>query len=237
MRARARFRTLCGLLGLTLALSVFVAVDSIQRDLLVRSQHALAASGLAFYGLELQGRDVLLHGFVSSSNESRRIEQVIRTVPGVAHVRNELVVERVADATRAAGAHSGSVSPLPSLRWQGLGSHFVISGILPDDGSLDDLMRALLQRYGRGNVSSRAVASDAVGRAGWLDAIPRLLDLMSTLDGNARLVITGHSAHLFGQVEGRRQRHQVQRSALRIGGLQWRFDLVARDGSTGGDAP
>ena len=106
MRARARFRALCGLLGLTLALSVLVAVDSIQRDLLVRSQHALAASGLAFYGLELQGRDVLLHGFVSSSNESRRIEQVIRTVPGGAPVRNELWVERVPEGPPAAGGAS-----------------------------------------------------------------------------------------------------------------------------------
>ncbi len=238
MSARTRLGLISALLVASLVVCVAMSVDSIQRQLLVRSQGALAGAGIAFYGVEIDGRDVMLRGFVESQEQADRIERLVGAIPGVRAVGNELVIERVMEPTLAVpeGATAGLRSP--SLRLQRLGDRLVLSGTFPDDGSAARLIRAAQERYGAANVINSLRTSTATGRADWTDTGPALLEVLDAVDDNGRVAIRGSTAHLFGQVRSRELRGELEQAAQNIAaGLTWRFDLLTRDGATGGGAP
>lgn len=237
MSERTRVRMIAAFLVVTVLVCAAVSVDSMQRDLLVRTQRALAGAGVAFYGVEMDGRDAVLSGFVPSREQADRIEAIVQTVPGVRAVRSDLVIERIVEPPTGPGAVTSSALALPSLRLQRLGDRVMLAGTLPDDGTAEALAAAATQRYGEDNVRDSMRRSGSTGSSPWIEAAATLLDLLDALEDNGRLTITGTSAHLFGQVRNRAQRDEIEQTARDLSSLRWRFDLLTSDGATGGGAP
>ncbi len=233
MSERARFWLISGFLIFTVAICMGVRVDVIERDLLARTQEALGAAGIAFYGVGFEGRDAVLHGFVSSPEQADRIDAIVAAVEGVRTVGRSMAIERIPEPERSAPA------VLPVLRLQRLGDRLFLAGRFPDDGSHRALVAAAEERFGKANVSTDLRANAAVASSQWVDRAAALVEIMEKLEGNGRLSIQGDTALLFGQVRDRTDAVEVRALTDSIGPLRWSLDLTVLDAigtGTGGGA-
>lgn len=233
MGVRKRFWLITALLAVALGVCVSARVAAIRQDLRGRAQEALAAAGVPFYGLDVSGRDVILHGFVASEKWATEITSILAAVSGVRDVHDGLVVERVEIPTAVARMRP------PSLRIQRLGKRVFLAGRLPDDGSADRLTAAAVRAFGRGNVTSELRVDSTVGAPAWLARGEQVVALLRAVHGNGRLSIEGDTALLFGLVRTNSERQQLIDDASSAAVLRWQFNLVAIDGAIGdaGGAP
>lgn len=231
MSERARFRAITLLLIGALILSVVVTVRPIQKELLRRTQAALASAGVAYYGLTLDGRDAVLVGFVPSRDQAERIVAIVGAVPGVRAVRDELLVERVVDSMPAQ-AHAA----IAELRLQLLGPMLVISGRVGDSDA-QNLVSAAQQAFGTDRVRSDLYVDSQLEPNEWLADPGSLVLIMTALSVSGRLSVRGDHAILGGRVRSNVERRRVGELAASTRGLRWRFDLFnaggnATDGGT-----
>jgi len=201
-----------------------VRVDGIRRDLTVRTQQALAAAGVAFYGIEIRGRDVRLHGFVRSRNEGEKISQIIAEVRGVRAVSSDLIVEHVAESQRAS-----AVAP-PMLRLQRLGARLFLAGQFPAGPYRGRLAAAAAQRFGPDSIMDNVRQRKALDSPAWLREVAVLIQIMARLHDRGRLVIEGSTALLVGQVGDPEAGAEIRRLASSVPGLRWRFEIVDGNG-------
>lgn len=229
MSARARFWGIVLLIVAALTLCVVSAMNSIQSDLLIRAQTALAAAGVPYYGVTVDGRDVVLGGRVASETQADRIRTVVAGLDGVRQVHDAMTVERIIDSPRAEAPPSVVLAPA-RLRAQRLGGRLLLGGTLPADGSADALLRAARERFGPGNVTTDLRVRDGVDRPAWLGAPDRLVELLELASDNLRMVLKGGTGILAGQVAGPADVERLRDMAASIPGLDWRFELFARGG-------
>lgn len=232
MSERTRFRGITLMLIGALILSVVVTLAAMQRDILRRSQAALASAGVAYYGLELDGRDAVLSGFVPSRDQAERIIAIVGAVPGVRAVRDELIVERVLDSAPAPAR-----LPTAELRLQRLGSRLVISGRV-SDADAQNLMRTARQAFGSHLVRSDLRVDNELEPNDWLTDAGPLVGIMTAMSATGRLSVRGDQAILGGRVGSAVERRRIDELAASIPGLSWRFDLFNAGGSaaSGDDA-
>lgn len=229
MSARARFWAIVALMAVTLALCAGMAVERIEDDLLTRAQTALAAGGLPFYGVTVEGRDVVLQGFVPSQEQADSIHTIVADIEGVRRVRDIMTVERVA-APRELGTPSAPVVVPARLRVQRLGDRLFVGGTVPDDGSAERLLRAARERFGDGNVTSSLQVRVDVGHPPWLDVPERIVELLGLASDNVRLVVEGGTGVLSGEASGPEDLVRLRQVTASIPGLDWRFELFSRTG-------
>lgn len=230
---RKRFWLITALLVVALGVCATARIASIRQDLRGRAQEALAAAGVPFYGLDISGRDVVLHGIVASEERASEITSILAAVSGVRDVHDGLVVERIEIRTAAA------VMRPPSLRIQRLGERVFLAGRLPDEESADRLRAAAVRAFGGGNVTSELRVDSTVGAPPWVSTGEQVVELLGAVHGNGRLSIEGDTALLFGLVRSNSERQQLIDDASSIAALRWQYDLVAIDGAIGdaGSAP
>lgn len=224
MDARLRFWLICALIFAALGVCVIATMDRIQQDLLSQGQLALAAAGIGFYGLEIEGRDAVLHGFVASPEDSAAVRAVVAGIEGVRQVRDETVVERVVVASEP---RPSPPSGMPArLRAQVLGRRVFLSGTLPAAAGRE-LVVAARQRFGAGLSSDGLRLDDGVATPPWLSAAGRLLALLELTAGNARLAIESSSGVLSGQVASAAQAQRLREIAAELPGLELRIELFS----------
>ncbi len=229
MTERARFRTVTLVLVGALILGVIVTVSAIQADLTRRTQAALASAGVAYYGLEFDGRDAVLGGFVPSTDEATRIVAIVRSVPGVRAVRNELIVERLVESDPAPPA----VAPA-ELRLQRLGPMLVISGRVADSDATS-IISAAQEAFGNTHVRSDLRVDSELEPSFWLADPAILLRIINAASETGRLSVRGEQAVLGGRIVTSADRRRINELAATIPGLRWRFDLFNGLGSAAGD--
>ncbi len=229
MSERARFGAITLMLIGALILGVVVTVGSIQADLLRRAQAALASAGVAYYGLEFDGRDAVLGGFVPSSDQAERIVAIVGAVPGVRAVRDQLIVERVIESTPTLARVAQA-----ELRLQRLGSRLVISGRVSGIDA-QNLVDAAQRTFGAGRVRSDLRVDTQLEASDWMLDVSALVRIMNALSDTGRLSVRGDQAILAGRVRGNAERRRIDELASLIPALCWRFELFnARGGTAGG---
>lgn len=234
MGDRARFLSVAIILLLALVVGAAVTIRGMQSELLARTQLALAAAGIPFYDISIDGRDARLRGFASSAEQEQRIVDVVAAVPGVRRVRSDLVVERIVEpeATVAVGLP-------PTLRIQISRAGARVSGRLASTREATELMAALRAALPRHDIVGGVTADVAVAPAPWLQQPAALAAVVAAAGGDVRLLIQGSTAILSGSVADARARERTIEAAHAVAGLDWSFELFARDGSIsgGGGAP
>jgi len=226
---RGRFATLTLVLLVAVVISAVINVQRIEMQLLAAAQVALSSAGIPFYGVEVDGRDVSLRGFVPSAEFASRLVSTVSTVPGVRAVHDETVVERV--ASRRYPVVAGLV---PEMRIQRLGSRVRISGLLPAGGTAAAWVDALSSRFDPRVLESALQEDPRVVDAAWVREAEALTDLIAELGSGGVLAIRGGIASLSGIVAGGSQRDRIVERGRSIPALEWRFDLFSLDGSAGG---
>lgn len=232
MSPRRRFAAIVVLLLVALVLCVWLSGTRIEQDLLTRSQAALASANIAFYGLDMDGRDALLTGFVASAEDADRVRNVVGSVPGIRAVVDRTVVERIAQPTPAPATPTRGQPP--SLRLQRLGSSVFVSGRLPDDGVADRLAAAARDRFGAGAVTGSVQSSAAIASSDWLLAPDRLVELLALASDNVRIVIVGDAGVISGQVASPAAAERLREAAAGLPGIAWRFELFSPRGPLAG---
>lgn len=234
MSVRARFWVILALIAVTMVLCVAVTVRRIESDLLTRSQTALAMAGIPFYGVTVDGRDLVLRGFVSSPERAAQIRAIVAGLDGVREVRDEaLVVERVVDSEGPGDASAPTLRPA-LLRVQRLGARLFMSGTVPPDGSAERFLRAACARFGDTNVTGGLGTRQGVDHPQWLDAADRLFEMLGAVSDNARLVVEGNTGVLSGEVSDAATGARVRDLAASIPGLDLRMELFSGRGPSSG---
>jgi len=229
MSQRGRFTIVTIVLLAAIAISVAVNVERIEMRLLADAQVALSSAGIAFYGVEIDGRDVVLRGFVPSTQFAGRMVDTVSTVDGVRAVHDRTVVERIATSQRPVVA-----GVVPEMRIQRLGSRVRISGVLPAGGVAAAWVDALSSRFRSRAVESALTEDARVAEPAWIREAEALSDLIAELESGGVLAIRGGVASISGIVSGISQRDRIVERARSVPALEWRFDLFALDGSAGG---
>jgi hypothetical protein len=232
MSERGRFVLIAGLLVAAVLISAAVAAQRVRMEVLSGAQLALSAAGIPFYGVDVDGRDVVLRGFVPSSELADRMVATVAAVPGVRSVRDETVVERISSRQRAVAPGAA-----PELRVQRLGSRVRVSGRLPSAAAATAWVDALSARVGSGRVESALREDPGVQPLDWLGETEALAALVADLQTGCVLTVRGNAASLSGPVRDAEQRDRIVETARAVPSLTWRFDLFALDGSVGGGAP
>ncbi|MFW6198302.1 MAG: BON domain-containing protein [Acidobacteriota bacterium] len=201
----------------------------IEQDLLVRAQRALAADGVPYYGLRIDGRDAVLGGPVESAEEGQRVRRVVADVRGIRMVQDALIVESFPEATTDATIRA---TRPPTLRIQRLGDRLFVRAHLPADDVADELHRHL-RGFGGEVASSSLSVGDAVAEAAWMARLEELVALVAEFEGTGSLTVEGSTAVLSGLVADAATRDRIRERARAIEGLAWRFDLFSAGGSQG----
>lgn len=235
MTARRRFALLVLLLAAALALCVWMTVQGIEQDLMTRAQIALAEANVPFFGVEVNGRDVYLTGFVVSEAQGARILALVSGVEGIRRVEDRMVVERVPDPAEWPTEPAGA---LPQIRLQRLGSDVFVSGSLGDDGEAPALRSALEERFGTERVVWSVRERSTTASPSWVSGAARLAEILTLGAGDLRIVIAGRTATLSGQVPDAETATRLRDAAARVPELSWRVDLFTPSGpASGGDGP
>lgn len=222
-----RFWTMTLAMLAALGLCAGIRAAEIERDLLVRAQRALAAAGVPYFGLEIDGREAVLRGAVGSPEEGDLVRGVVTGVRGIRAVRDALIVEAFPEATARSAARP---TRSPTLRVQRLGDRLFVRGLLPDEAAADEL-RGYLGAFDGEVDSLRLSVGDDVAEADWMARLEELVALLAELEGTGRLTIEGRTAVLSGIVPDDAARDRVLRAARAVEGLSWRFDLFSAGGS------
>lgn len=232
MSERIRFTLISLILIVAVVVSAAVNVQRIRMEILSGAQLALSAAGIPFYGVEADGRDVVLRGFVSSADLGERMVAIVAAVPGVRTVRNQTVVERI--VPRGAAPVGGAPA---ELRVQRLGQRVRVSGRLPTAGAVTAWVESLAAVAGGRNVESALMEDARVQEHPWVAEARVLAQIVGELQSGAVLTLRGSTAVLSGPVDSAQQRDRIVERARSLPDLAWRFDLFALDGSVGGGAP
>lgn len=229
MSERRRSLLVGALLAAALVFAVAVSVRSIESELLARSQLALAAAGIPFYDITMDGRDAVLRGFVASNEHGRRILDVVAAVPGIRAVHDELVVERIADSGTIALAREQ-----PTLRLQIARSTLRVGGRLTSATESAALLQALRAAVPRLEIVQTLQSVPGIAPAPWLADASALAAVVAAATGDVRLLIQGDTAILSGEVRDAAARERLVAACGSVPGLAWRFDLFSLDGSVSG---
>ena len=160
-----------GLLGLVVLSFFALLVESLPMEQGIRDnvRKVLAEAGYHQVGVEVRGRDVTLTGRVSGRVAAGVAIRLASGVPGVRVVR---------DGTRVAPE---------SLSWlrlrPGRDGAWHARGVLPDTDSWLKLEEMLRIRHPGAGFRAERVVDPARADPDWLDAVNRLLDLVSEMDG------------------------------------------------------
>jgi hypothetical protein len=229
---RTRFYLIVALLGFALAITVMATVGEIRQDLLVRGQKAIAAAGIPYYDLRIDGRDAVLAGFVTEDTDVARLTAVVGQVNGIRTVRNEVTVERIAPSARE-GVSVRAGRP-PELRAQHLGDVLIVTGSLPMDGSADELERALTAAFPCATLRMDVRQDDSVGARAWTGSLGRIVAALAELDEPSRLAAYGEVVQLSGQISEPAQRARLDDILMGLPTVEWRLTVINRSGSIGG---
>lgn len=232
MRERSRFALIVVVLLVAVAVSTAVNVQRIRMEVLSGAQLALSAAGIPFYGVDVDGRDVVLRGFVATADLGERMVAIVAGVPGVRSVHNATVVERV--ATRAPAAAAGMP---PEVRVQRIGTRVRVSGRLPSAGAVSAWVESLREAVGAAAVESLLIEDASVGDREWIARPRALAEMVGAMESGGVLSLRGRTAVLSGPVAGATQRDRIVETARSLPDLTWRFDLFALDGTVAGGAP
>lgn len=232
MSPRRRFLAIVALLAASLALCAWLSGTRIEQDLLSRAQAALAGANIPYFGLDMDGRDALLTGFVGSRADADRIRAVVQEVSGVRRVVDQTVVERISEPAPTRAEPTRGIAP--SLRLQRLGGNVFVSGRVPDDGAADRLAAAARDRFGAGAVTGSLQSSDTIASADWLLAPDRLVELLALASENVRIVIQGDAGVISGQVASAAAAQRLREAAVGLPGISWRFELFSPQGPVAG---
>ena len=203
---------------------------AIEQDLMLRAQRTLDAENIPYYDLDFDGRDAILGGGAPSRDAADRIVELVAAVPGVRQVRDLLSVPTA--ASRGADHATAALEP-PVLRLSRGGRRVTVNARLPETVRSEWTRAAESQGLDAGG-SGGWVFSDDVADLTWTrdaSTLGALLDLLDELDDNARLVVRGTSASLWGQVPDDDDARAIRdRSLGAFGDLSWTFQLFLRGG-------
>lgn len=156
-----------GLLGLVvIGIAAMIATAlRIERSLGQQVSVAITSAGFSRVNVEARGRDIVLKGYVSSSEALAKARRLASSVEGVRDVKARLGIQAVR---------------LPWLRLapetaSGDQSGYVLIGKVPDQGVLDQIQRTL---SGTGlNVNYLVETNPEVSVPGWLAVVGVALEL------------------------------------------------------------
>lgn len=233
MISRRRFYAMVVFLLVALAITVTSTVHSIQQDLLVRGQEAIAAAGIPYYNLRIDGRDAVLAGFVTEGTDIDRLQAVVAQVNGIRSVRNEVTVERFAaeDPRRTTARHTPRS---PELRIQHLGELLTVTGSLPADGSVAALETALDERFGTIAIRMNVRRDTSVGSRDWTTNIDLIVDALATVKGPSRIAAYGDVVQLSGLIANAARRSELDAILAAVPAVEWRLTLTRQVGGIGG---
>jgi hypothetical protein len=229
---RERFWLISVLLVAAVLVSAWVSAERVEKEVLAGVQLALSAAEIPFYGVEVDGRDVVLRGLVPSADVAARMVAHLARVPGVRRVRDETCVERVAAADRAA-----AIELVPEVRIQRLGGRVRVSGRLPSTALAAAWVNSLAGRIGAERVKSTLVEDARVDGQEWLSESQAVAALVAQLEAGGLLTVRGGAATISGTVRTAAQRDRIVEAARAVRSLSWRFELFALDGSVSGARP
>ncbi len=232
MISRRRFYWMLVFLGLALVVAVTATIGAIQHDLLARGQAAIAAAGIPYYNLSIDGRDAVLRGFVTEGTDVARLAAIVAQVPGVRTVRNELTIERIVDPNTGAGGIVAATLP-PELRAQHLGGLLVVAGRLPE-GASDAFERALQQQFPGDELRVNVHRDSAVGSRDWTVVLGHVMSALAELDEPARLTAYGDVVQLSGQISSSSRRAKLEGILAGAPAVDWRLMLTQPSGNLGG---
>ena len=227
MSERTRFYSITLLLIGALALSVVVTLDSIQTDLLSRTQAVLASGSVAYYGLQFDGRDAIVGGFVPSRAHAEHIVEIVGEVPGVRKVFDELIIDQVIE--------SPSIRPRAAtteLRLQRMGSLLMISGHMSESDA-QSLVSAAENTFGHPHVRFDLLTVRQLRPTDWLANATAMVRIMSALSDTGRLSVYGTQAVLGGRIRGNDDRQRIDELTLSVPELRWHIELHSADGHSG----
>ena len=233
MISRRRFYLMLVFLLVALAITVTATIDEIQQDLLVRGQEAIAAAGIPYYNLRIEGRDAVLAGFVTEGTDIGHLQAVVAQVSGIRSVRNEVTVERLAGA----GANTVTARPTtraPELRILHLGELLTVTGRLPADGSVEALQAALSSRFECTTIRMNVRRDESVGAREWTANLGLVIEALAELDGPSRIVAYGDVVQLSGQIANASRRSQLDSILAGAPAVEWRLTLTRQVGGIGG---
>jgi hypothetical protein len=79
-----------GLWGLLAVATIYWGVDAVERELTLRSRAELAGAGQRWASVRYSGRVATLSGVAPSADARARAGALVRALPGVASVRDEI---------------------------------------------------------------------------------------------------------------------------------------------------
>ncbi|MEM7352449.1 MAG: BON domain-containing protein [Acidobacteriota bacterium] len=171
----------------------------IQASLLASSHQTLAASGLSEIRLRVEGRSAILEGDVTSPEQSREAERLVRGLRGLRTVENRL---RQVDPEPA--------EPLPAhLELRSRPEGLVLRGPVPSEATKDELLVLAAELVGADRVDHHLVVDpDAEESAALISAAAVLRTLVDSEPG-ITVRFHGNSLRLAGTLSSDETRRQV----------------------------
>lgn len=180
---RSVWMLLVAWLALTVAAVVW-AVPHQEESLAERAGAALAGQAV---GVEFRGRDAILVGQVESAADLDRAAATVRAVRGVRRVE----VGGVSVAPPADDNPQPTTSP-PEFDVRVVDGTVTLSGVVPDQATVDALVLAATTRWGPENVINQLRADAATAGAAWLPGVVGALSSLAVLeDGGLHVRATG----------------------------------------------
>lgn len=150
----------------------------IENDLQTRIQRQLVSEGITGVTISLQqrGRDVLLSGTVATQQERDRVIALAERVTGV----------RVVD-------HGLQLPPptKPTLVLSSEQNKMVLSGILPSQQHINELIQAAVVVYGTENVDNQLIFAENISSPTWINDSKLLFKVLHSVDRATLTLATG----------------------------------------------
>ncbi len=172
-----------GFLGLLL-LTLLTRCNSIENDIQKRTTEGLKANGMGWAQSQLdgRGRDVLLSGIAPSEASKTQAIALVASIDGVRTVSNNIKIKQYVSSTFSLKASDDKV---------------VLSGIFPDQDSIDSTVAQARDVYGEDKVVNELTVSDNASKPAWLAGAVGVMAAMKAAEGfsldasDEKLVITG----------------------------------------------
>ena len=143
-----------GFVGL-LILTLLTRCSSIENDIQQRTDEGLSAAGMSWAKSDLdgRGRDVMLTGEAPSETSKANAITLVENIDGVRKVSHDISIKHYVSSTFSLKQTDDKV---------------FLSGILPDQTSIDSTVAKAREIYGDDNVVNELTVSDSASNPAWL---------------------------------------------------------------------
>lgn len=200
-------RTLRVLIGLVLAgLAVVVASGAVlgsgavAHDLRERTQTSLDAAGLGDVVVVFRGREAELRG--GNDVEIRRAETLVATLPGVRRVQADVPARRI-------------IRGVARFELDRAGDDVEISGVVPTPDDAAAIKIGVAEGM-RTTITGDVTVDRSVSGAGWVAALPEVLDTLAPVEGLELEIPGDGSVEVGGTVGDASERTRLAERLARL---------------------